>query len=146
MNTDKQTSVCNDTDKYPHIDKIDFSVKVGDRIYAMNGAYWGEVKLVDGVQELHAWESHCFYQDGSPTPSNSISWVFNDSVYPSRMELFSLIRDGVDLIQEYREKVFAEDFKNNEMLNLQEPNCEHVHDIFNYDGVRCVKCGAWYCS
>ena len=30
-------------------------------------------------------------------------------------------------------------------LYSADPNCEHVHDPNNWSGIKCHKCGGWFC-
>lgn len=34
---------------------------------------------------------------------------------------------------------------NGEVLYDADPNCKHEYDPYCYSGVRCLKCGGWFC-
>ena len=35
--------------------------------------------------------------------------------------------------------------QDSEYLYDADPNCKHQHDPYCYSGIRCIKCGGWYC-
>ncbi len=84
-------------------------------------------------------EDNCYtrYSDGSWTEEKCYDIISEEQPVESKLE--KELEELFQIEQGYKP------MDDDEFLYDADPNCNHVHDPNCYSGIRCHKCGGWYC-